>query len=83
MGERGPQPKGKVQIAWSANFAYAIGLLVSDGSLSIDGRHISFTSKDLEMIENYQHALQINVHIGKKSSGHRLVKNTTLYSLGM
>ncbi len=82
MGTRGPKPKGKVTIAWSSNFAYAIGLLVSDGSLSIDGRHISFTSKDLEMIENYQHALQIDVHIGKKSSGHQSVKKYYVVQFG-
>jgi len=30
---------------WSADFAYAVGLLTTDGSLSIDGRHINLTSK--------------------------------------
>lgn len=46
------KPKGKVKIEWNENFAYAIGLIVTDGSLSIDGRHINFTSKDLEQIQN-------------------------------
>lgn len=27
----GIKPKGKVKIEWSSNFAYAIGLIVSDG----------------------------------------------------
>ena len=51
MGKRGPKPKGKVKIAWSPQFAYAIGLLVSDGNLSPDGRHINFTTTDVELIE--------------------------------
>jgi len=29
MGLRGPKPKGKVKLEWSANFAYAIGLLAT------------------------------------------------------
>ncbi|MEX2341264.1 MAG: LAGLIDADG family homing endonuclease [Candidatus Paceibacterota bacterium] len=74
MGKRGPKPKGKVKIEWSPNFAYAIGLLVSDGSLSINGRHITFTSKDLELIEIFQKALEINIHIGKKSSAANQLK---------
>jgi hypothetical protein len=28
MGKRGQKPKGKIKIKWSANFAYAIGLLI-------------------------------------------------------
>lgn len=59
MGKSGPKPKGKVKIEWSPNFAYAIGLLVSDGSLSKNGRHIVFTSKDIDQIENFMRALGI------------------------
>lgn len=68
MGKRGPKPKGKVKIKWSPNFAYAIGLLVTDGNLSPNGRHIVFTSKDLEMIVLFQKSLGIRIHIGKKAS---------------
>lgn len=39
------KPQGK-PITWSPEIAYAVGLLTTDGSLSIDGRHIDFTSKD-------------------------------------
>ncbi len=66
---RGPKPKGKVKIRWSSKFAYAIGLLVSDGNLSPDGRHIVFVSKDYEMIELFQKSLEIHIHIGKKANG--------------
>ena len=62
-------PKQKVKIRWSADFAYAIGLLVTDGNLSKDNRHISFTSKDYELIENLQIGLGINENVGKKARG--------------
>lgn len=71
MGKRGPKPKGNVKIKWSANFAYAIGLLASDGSLSKDGRHISFTSKDDQQIKNFMNCLDLKVKIGKKVSGYK------------
>jgi intein-encoded DNA endonuclease-like protein len=74
MGKRGPKPRGKVSIKWSANFAYAIGLIASDGSLSKDGRHISFTSKDKEQVENLNKALGVEYRIGKKSGGAGLEK---------
>lgn len=69
MGKRGPKPKGKVKLEWSSQFAYAIGLLASDGNLSPDGRHINFTSKDIELINLYQKCLGIQMFVGKKASG--------------
>lgn len=69
MGKRGQKPKGKVKIKWSPNFAYAIGLLVTDGNLSPDGYHINLTSKDLEQIKNFLAGLKINCHIGRKANG--------------
>ncbi len=68
MGKRGPKPKGKVKIMWSPKFAYAIGLIATDGSLSKDGRHIDFTSKDREQIMNYMKCLDIEVKIGRKTN---------------
>ena len=35
----------KIKIKWSSKFAYAMGLLATDGNLSKDERHIDFTSK--------------------------------------
>ena len=69
MGKRGPKPKGKVKIKWSANFAYAIGLIATDGCLS-DGRHIIMTSKDIEQLNNFLECLSITNKIGIKSNGH-------------
>src|SRR5665213_3288767 len=70
MGKRGPKPKGKVSLVWSPDLAYAIGLLVTDGSLSKDGRHIVFTSKDKEQIGNFMRALKIENVIGSTASGY-------------
>ncbi len=69
MGKRGPKPKGKVKIVWSSDFAYALGLLATDGNLSKDGRHITFTSKDKEQVNNFLEALCIKATIGKTYSG--------------
>jgi len=69
MGLRGIKPKGKVQIVWSPEFAYAIGLITSDGNLSSTGRHIIFVSKDKEQITNFLHCLKIAVKVGKTFSG--------------
>lgn len=68
MAKPGPKPAGKVDLNWSPQFAYAIGLLTTDGCLSSDGRHIDLTSKDREQIENFMKCLSINdVKIGQKS----------------
>ncbi len=69
MGKRGTKPKGQVKIEWSPNFAYAIGLLASDGCLYNDRRHMSLTTKDLEQAENFKNCLGLSVKIGKKSRG--------------
>ncbi len=63
------KPKGKVKIEWSPEFAYAIGLIVTDGSLSKSGRHIDFTSKDLQLVETFQQCLGTTLKVSKKSSG--------------
>ena len=69
MKKRGTKPKGKVKIEWSPEFAYAIGLLTTDGCLSKDGRHIDLTSKDREQLLNFMRCLGIKNKIGWKSSG--------------
>ena len=70
MGKPGQKPQQKVKIKWSPEFAYAIGLLTTDGNLSKDGRHFDFTSKDLEQLNNIMKCLGIKVKIGKKYSGY-------------
>ena len=50
----------KIKIKWSPDFAYAIGLITSDGYLASNGRHIGFVSKEIELIENFKSALSLN-----------------------
>lgn len=69
MGKRGRKPKGK-KPEWTPDLAYAIGLLVTDGCLSSDGRHIIFVSRDAEQLRNIMRALDIEVSIGATSSGY-------------
>lgn len=49
---------------WSPEVAYAVGLLVTDGNLSNDGRHIVLRSSDLEQIENFKKCLKLSNKIG-------------------
>ena len=65
MRTQGGQLKYKVSTKWSSNLAYAIGLITSDGYLHKDARHIGFISKDLELVEKFKVALNIDNHIGK------------------
>ena len=57
----------KVKIEWSANFAYAIGLITTDGCLSKNGRSIDFTSKDKCLVELLKRCLKIDNKITKKA----------------
>lgn len=66
---RGMKPLSKVKVCWSPKFAYAIGLLTTDGNLSKDGRHLDLTSNDKEQLMNLMACLGIRVKIGYKISG--------------
>ena len=65
MGKRGPKPK-RESVTWSPELAYAVGLLVTDGSLSVDGRHIDLTSKDEEQLINFMHCIGKKIRISSK-----------------
>jgi hypothetical protein len=61
-------PKAKLpdkEFCWNSNLAYAIGLLVTDGCLSNDGRHIVMRSSDTEQMENFKKCLGISNKISK------------------
>lgn len=51
------------------NLWYIVGLIVTDGNLSSDGRHIHITSKDICILERVREALDLKAKIGRKSSG--------------
>ncbi|MBI2011156.1 LAGLIDADG family homing endonuclease [Candidatus Daviesbacteria bacterium] len=53
---------------WNSNLAYLVGLITTDGSLSKDGRHLDFTSKDKELIETFARLLNLANKIGFKRS---------------
>ena len=55
-------------MVWSANFAYAVGLITTDGYLSSDGRHIEFTSKDLLQVQAFVDILKLSNQITTKNS---------------
>jgi hypothetical protein len=69
MAKRGPKPKGQVEIKWSPEFAYAIGLITADGCLSKDGRHMDLTSKDKDQIILFKKCLGLSTKISEKNSG--------------
>lgn len=69
MGKRGKKPQGKVNIKWSPEFAYAIGLITTDGNLSSNNRTISLASSDIEQIENLKKCLNVENKIGRHNSG--------------
>ena len=48
---------------WSAELAYAVGLITTDGCLSQDGRHLTMTSKDFDLLETVRQCLRINARI--------------------
>ncbi len=54
---------------WSPDLAYCVGLLASDGSLSVDRRHIDFTSKDYALAETYRSIMCPHIKIGTKTDG--------------
>ena len=63
------KPLAKTNCTWSAELAYVIGLIATDGNLSSDGRHIAFTSKDFELATLFQKYLNHQGKIGRKSRG--------------
>lgn len=65
----GPKPKGRVKAVWSTKLAYAIGLIVADGCLYRDGRHMNFTSKDYDLVFLFKKSLGLTTKISPKTSG--------------
>jgi len=52
------------EFQWSPELAYVIGLLVTDGCLSNDGRHIIIRSSDFQLLETFKKCL----HLSNKAS---------------
>lgn len=69
MTRSGPKPKGKVTIKWSPEFAYAIGLLATDGNLASIKRHITLVSNDIDQVKTFKRCLRIDNKITRHQSG--------------
>ena len=54
---------------WNHKIAYAIGLITTDGNLSPDGRHISLTSTDAQLLETFSKCLKITNKISPNTPG--------------
>lgn len=76
------KPKNKVKIKWSPEFAYAVGLLTTDGNLSPDKRHMNLTSKDKELIEKFKKCLGLENKIGIKARGYSQEKKYFVLQFG-
>lgn len=50
---------------WSTKLAYVIGLLVTDGNLSKDGRHIILRSSDVDLLKTFISCLNLKTKISK------------------
>ncbi len=58
------------RIRWGRNFAYAVGLIATDGSLSKDGRHIALVSGDIEQLHSFAKILRLPNKISKHKSSY-------------
>jgi len=63
------KPLSKINFTWSPKLAYVIGLIATDGNLSPDGRHINFTTKDIELAKIFKSFLKFRGKIGTKARG--------------
>jgi len=72
-----PKPKlSDINFKWTSDLAYAIGLLVTDGNLSSDGRHIIMRSSDIDQLETFKKCLELKNKIGTSNSN-GFSKNTS------
>lgn len=84
---RGPKPvyrSTSTDPVWSANIAYVVGILATDGNLSRDGRHITITSKDKQLLETVCACLGLAIKITRAANGqgtlyHRLEWSDTRF----
>lgn len=53
-------------VEWDKDFAYVVGLIATDGNLSPDGRHLSLTSKDKELVLFVKKVLAPRAKVGIK-----------------
>lgn len=72
---------------WDPNMAYSVGLIVTDGNLSKDGRHIIMTSTDKELLKTFRSCLdkrnKITINppsnLSKKTAYHIQIGDVVFY----
>lgn len=69
MGKREPKIKELENQKWTPYLAYCVGLIATDGCLYKDGRHISFTSADIQLVKLFKSLMGLSNKIGYKASG--------------
>lgn len=69
---RGPATRrGPAPTSWSPEVAYVVGLIVTDGNLSGDGRHLTVTSTDTELLDSVRRCLGLTAAIRPCTVGGR------------
>lgn len=68
MGLRGPKIKDWSSFKWTSDLAYCVGLIATDGCLINDGRHINFTSSDIQLVKLFKKLLNRKNRIAYKTS---------------
>ena len=58
----------KRHYCWSPAIAYSVGLMVSDGCMQSDGRHLDLTSIDIEQLQNFSRAIGRKLPISAKQN---------------
>ena len=56
--------------AWTADLAWVVGLIATDGNLSSNGRTVSVTSKDVDLLESVRRCMQLTNVIAPTSGGY-------------
>lgn len=57
------------EFSWTPELAYIVGLLVTDGNLSSNGRTIVMRSSDIDLLETFKRCLNVNNKIGQTKNG--------------
>lgn len=60
-----------IDVEWTAEIAYAIGLLATDGCLS-GGKTVALTSNDHDLIEIFKHCVGAEAPIGRNGRAYRV-----------
>ena len=60
---RGPRRREPATVGWTRERAYAIGLLATDGNLSRDGRHLTVTSADPDLLVVLRACLALQANV--------------------